>query len=134
MKTRIILLVLVSIFTLSFTTTSNIETPTDPVPPEVICITISDISDLEKLDILNDLSLPYDIEIEWIGNASWQATQNFQQIRALVRANYENHYGKSKTEVILGKDKELWSFDGTTSKSNVEATMESDPNVDVDDD
>jgi len=134
MKIKIILLLFVSVLAVSFTVPTNIETLTDPVEPKVICVTISDLSDLQNLDLEDELSNPFTLQIVWIGDAAYGASMNFQQIRALVRANYENNYGKLPQETILGKNKELWSFDGTTPKSNVEATMSQDPNVDVDGD
>jgi len=134
MKTKIILLLFVSVITMSFTTPGTVENSTDPVTPEVICITISDISDLEKLKLENEMGNPFTLQIVWTGDAAWQASMNFQQIRNTVRANYENNYGKSTQETILGNNSEIWSFDGVRPKTEVEATIQSDPNVDVDDD
>lgn len=133
MKTKIILLLFVSVITMSFNTPVTVETSTNPVTPEVICITISDISDLEKLNLEDEIGNPFTLEIAWTGDAAWQASMNFQQIRNTVRASYENNYGKSTQETILSNNSELWSFDGSRPKTEVEATVQSDPNVDCTD-
>ncbi len=135
MKIKIILLLFVSVLAVSFTVPTNIETPTDPVEPKVICLTVSDLSDLENLDLEDEINNnPYTIQIVWIGDAAWQGSMGFQQLRETVRQGYENKYGKQTQETTLGLNNEIWYFDGTVPKTNVEATMQSDPNVDVDDD
>ncbi len=131
MKSKIFLLLLVSFVTFSFTTEPVIEVES-PTPTEVICITISDISDLENLVLEDDVS--YNINIVWTGDAAYNASMNFQSIRDDVRTYYEDNWGKFPIHHVIDNNHESWNFSGITQKSNVEATMQSDPNVDVDDD
>ncbi len=130
MKTKVFLLLLVTIITASFTIKPEIV-PIDPTTPlEEICFTISDISELENLNLEDDVS--YMIRIEWTGQAVY-GTSGYLALREQVRNFYEDNHGKGPVSMIIDNNQERWVFNGSTGRSNVEATMQSDPNVDCTD-
>ncbi len=130
MKTKILLLLLVSFLTLSFTITPDVV-PEDPIAPKEICLTISEVSDLENL--LLDEDVYYNITIVWTGDAAYNASMNFQSIRNTVRTNYELNHGKLPFHMVIDNNHESWTFNGSHGRGDVEATMQSDPNVDCTD-
>lgn len=130
MKTRIFLIIFISVIALSFTTTESKETDRMITPaPELL--TISNIADFECL-LENDGMVSELIPIVWTGAAEY-GRPYYIDVREERLDYYESNFNKFPIGQHIDNNHEVWLFlEG--SRADVEAAMSKDDEVDVDDD
>ncbi|MEM7185015.1 MAG: hypothetical protein AAF466_00045 [Bacteroidota bacterium] len=130
MKTRIILILFVSVLTFSFTTVN--DTATDrKITPQLNTITVSNIADLEAI-FSDGEEANFFIPIEWTGDATY-GRPNYMSVRQQVLDHYNTHWNKFPLSNIIDNNHEIWMFTEGL-RADVESAMSKDDNVDVDDD
>ena len=131
MKTRILLILLASVFVFGFTSANKTETESMSTP-QLNLLKVSNISELETI-LSNDDVVNYQIPIVWVGDAVY-GEPGYHQLRITVRTYYEDNFGKGPISMIVDDNREVWIFNGSETRNSVEAAMSKDDNVDVDDD
>ncbi|MEM7185016.1 MAG: hypothetical protein AAF466_00050 [Bacteroidota bacterium] len=130
MKTKISLILLVSIFVFGFTSEQQtIEENAIDIPVDVL--NALDLSTLEAL-ASNEADESMNIAIEWTGSAV-HGLSGYNQVRMAVRLFYETNYNKSIFSQMVDNNHEVWLF-LSGDRSDVEAAMAKDDDVAVDDD
>jgi len=123
-------LLLISVVLLSFTTTKSPEKPTnlEVTHCETICLNNAEV-EITMLD-----GQAFYLAIVWTGDAEYNGSMNWDQIRIDIRTFYEGpNWGKGPLAAIIDNNHEVWVFNGVTAKGSVEASMSKNGNVDPDD-
>lgn len=127
MKTKIFLLLFTAVLSVSFMAKPKALNPDSTA--DTVCLNNEEV---ETLNVDDDV-IPFQIGIRWIDDAVYQGSMNWSQIRDDIRTEYENDFGKSPNEIIIDNNKEVWFFDGTVSKSDVQDEISKDDDIESDD-
>jgi len=130
MKTKISLILLISIFAFGFT----IEKPLDndnPPEPKIVEHNIDDLFQLEKMDFGDEQS-SFQFTVRYKGPAAHGAP-GYIQVRQSIHEFYEEFYGKHPLAAILGDNRARWLMDGSMNRGSVEGSMSKNDSVEPDD-
>lgn len=129
MKTKILVVSLLSVLFFSFTPFTEIDTQKITQTPLVSIV--ENTSHITASEVINDeVSCSFQIQIFWTGDAEF-GVPGYQAVRNARRAYYET-LGKHPLANIVNNNSEIWTFNYRCDDQRVNdlrATIEEDPDV-----